>query len=1255
MLTARHALCAVVRASADEHPPAHQASTSIYAVFAPGDDPVNAGCFLGLVTAAQISDYPERIFADLLPRPAPAPVTATSPLNDIVVRLDQEHIEAIAVLDEAGEFLGAVSRASLLDALLRDKPEAPGISSDMLYDIAQMLSTHSGDSLLNKLVLSLTEALGVDYAFIGQVSSHNAEIIQTLAFCDHGRIVGNIEYPLSVETACGSVDCKTACYFPEGSQKLYPDDAIMRRFQSEAFIGQPLLDASGEVLGLLAIMHGKPLSNAKQIQSILQISAARVVSELEHQRAESRLHTLSSAIEQTADSVIITDPDGVIVYVNPAFEQTTGYSRAEAMGQKPSLVKSGQHDNGFYRDLWKTILRGQTFRAVFINRRKDATLYYEEKTITPLTDASGGIIQYVSTGKDISERVRAEQLLVANEARLAEAQRMARLGNWGLDLVSNTLIWSDEIYRIFEIDPTKYAASYETFLDLVHPDDRERVNHAYIESVKNRTPYGLEHRLLMKDGRIKHIHEHCETFYDDNGQPLRSVGTAQDITERIQAEQETRELQHFLNSVVENLPNMLFVKDAEDLRFVRFNKAAEDLLGYPRDELLGKNDYDIFPGVEADFFTAMDREVLQIGELMDIPCETIHTRHQGERLLHTRKIPILDEAGEAKYLLGISEDITERKMAEDRAARLGRILERSSNEIYVFDATTLLFSQVNQGALNNLGYSLDELHSLTPVDLKHSYTLESFRHLIGPLYRGEVETLSFEAEHRRKDGSQYPVEVHLQYSSIENPPVFVAVVSDISERQLAQERLNYLAFYDPLTGLPNRQLLIDRLRQAMSESSRHERLVAVMFLDLDRFKLVNDTLGHEAGDTLLKGVGDRLSACVRQGDTIARLGGDEFTVVLANVARVDDVGPIAQKLLDVFAQPFMLSAQEVFVSPSIGITLYPHDDTDPEMLLKNADAAMYHAKDTGRNTFQFFTPELNSRAARRLDLETALRHALERDEFVLHYQPQVDLSSGQMIGVEALIRWQRPETGLVSPLDFISLAEETGLIVPIGEWVLRTACAQNLVWQKAGLPPLHMSVNIAARQFQQQNLTEVVARILEETGLDPRWLTLEITESTVMHDARATIETLQQIGALGVGLSVDDFGTGYSSLSYLKRFPLNYLKIDKSFIDDITSNRNDAAIATAIISMAGSLEIKVIAEGVETLAQLRILSAHGCDAMQGYYFSRPLPAGELTRLLTAGAHLEIAPAPTATTKTTRKKSAARVKRPATKSKPPAKK
>ena len=392
MLTARQALCRVVRVSADEHPPVHPTSTLVYAVFSPSDDSARAEQFLGLVTSSQASDYRERIFADLLSRTSPIPVTAQTPVSEVVALLDQEHAEAIAVLDEAGEFLGGVTRASLLDALLCDKPAAQGVSSDTLYDIAQMLSTSTGDSLLNKLVLSLTEVLGVDYAFVGQVKPRDAEIIQTIAFCEHGRLVDNIEYPLISSTACGSVGCRTACYFPEGSRKLYPEDGVMNRFQIEAFIGQPLLDAYGNVLGLLAIMHRKPLANAEQIQSILQISAARAVAELEHQRTASRVRTLSSAIEQTADSVIITDPDGNIVYVNPAFEQTTGYSQAEAMGQQPSLVKSGQHDTGFYQTLWNTIQSGEPFRDIFINRRKDGTLYYEEKTITPVTDGSGHIL-----------------------------------------------------------------------------------------------------------------------------------------------------------------------------------------------------------------------------------------------------------------------------------------------------------------------------------------------------------------------------------------------------------------------------------------------------------------------------------------------------------------------------------------------------------------------------------------------------------------------------------------------------------------------------------------------------------------------------------------------------------------------------------------------------------------------------------------------------------------------------------------------
>lgn len=1299
MLMARHALYPlVVRVSAEERPPAQQRGVSVYAVFAPDDDPAGAGRFLGLVTSSQTASYHERIFADLLPRPTPVPIAAQTPLNDVVTHLDREKVEAVAVLEEGGAFLGAVTRASLLDALFQGGPEqgiattpieglhtaslhllsllalheeeqdllqpaietltsllkahygAVGVvdehgqllrfvhtgitpelaarighlpeghgllgvviaenhslrlddmsrdprsagfpphhppmkslltvpisrdgrvygrmhfsdrldgapfsaederlaaqsadilgltlahhrlqterrqAADALHDIAQVLSANSDKSLFHTLVHSLAKALRVDYVFVGEVTPQNAGIIRTIAFCDHGSIVDNIEYQLAPATACGSVGCQTVCYFPEGARELYPEDEILSEFHAEAFIGHPLIGASGKVLGLLAVMHTQPLANPGQIQSILQISAARAVAELERQHAEAELRKLSSAIEQTADSVVITDPDGVIEYVNPAFEQTTGYSRGEALGRKPNLVKSGQHDDDFYQRLWETIRRGEPFREIFINRRKNGSIYYEEKTITPLKDDKGHITHYVSAGKDISSRMNAEQ--------------------------------------------------------------------------------------------------------------------------------EARRTQHFLDAVVENLPNILFVKDAKDLRFLRFNKAAEETFGYSRTEMLGKNDYDFFPRSEADFFTTMDREALNTGELMDIPFESVQTRHQGERWLHTRKIPILDESGRPQYLLGISEDITERRLAEDRAARLGRILERSSNEIYVFDAATLRFTQVNQGALKNLGYTLDELRQLTPVDIKPAFTPGQFRELIEPLRRGDEEMLTFETEHKRKDGSLYPVEVRLQLSSVEAPPVFVAIISDITERRQAQERLNYLAFFDTLTGLPNRLLLIDRIRQAILESERHERLVAILFLDLDRFKLVNDTLGHEAGDLLLKSVAQRLTGCVRHGDTVARLGGDEFTVVLADVAHVDDVGRVAQKVLDVFTQPFLLAGQELFVSPSIGITLYPFDDKDPEALLKNADAAMYHAKDSGRNTFRFFTTDLNTRAARRLDLETALRYALERGEFVLHYQPQVDLTSGRITGLEALIRWQRPGSGpgLVSPLDFIPLAEETGLIVPIGEWVLRTACAQNQAWQEAGLPALRMSVNIAARQFQQQNLAEVVARALKETGLDSRWLMLEITESTVMRDAGAAIETLRQIGAMGVGLSVDDFGTGHSSLSYLKRFPLNCLKIDKSFIDDIITDPSDAAITTAIISMAGSLEIKVIAEGVETLAQLKFLSARGCDAMQGYYFSKPLPTAALASLLAKNKRLEMGPA--AALPRGAKKTGARSKRPAPERKAPMKK
>ncbi|MDC4203907.1 MAG: EAL domain-containing protein [Candidatus Manganitrophus sp.] len=440
---------------------------------------------------------------------------------------------------------------------------------------------------------------------------------------------------------------------------------------------------------------------------------------------------------------------------------------------------------------------------------------------------------------------------------------------------------------------------------------------------------------------------------------------------------------------------------------------------------------------------------------------------------------------------------------------------------------------------------------------------------------------------------------------------------DVTDWKRAEERLIELAHFDQLTGLPNRTLFQDRLRQALPQASRNGKLVALLFLDLDRFKLVNDSLGHTVGDLLLKEAAGRLTRCVRKSDTVARLGGDEFIVILTNITSVHDAAKVAQKILDDFSRPFGLQGPELFVTPSIGITLYPFDGDDIDLLLKNADTAMYRAKQMGRNNYQFYSAEMNTATIAQLTLESSLRYALKREEFLIHYQPQVDLKTGRITSVEALLRWQHPSLGLVSPQEFIPIAEETGLIVPIGEWVLRTACAQAAAWQKANLPLMHMVVNLSIRQFKQPQLIETVERILGETGLSARHLGLELTESMLMENEERTVATLTQLNKLGIQISIDDFGTGYSSLRYLKCFPIHILKIDQSFVREIETNATDAAIVTSIIALARNLGLRVVAEGVESAAQLKFLRANGCDGMQGYYFSKPLSSEALEKKLSA--------------------------------------
>jgi diguanylate cyclase (GGDEF)-like protein/PAS domain S-box-containing protein len=573
---------------------------------------------------------------------------------------------------------------------------------------------------------------------------------------------------------------------------------------------------------------------------------------------------------------------------------------------------------------------------------------------------------------------RAFDELRQSEARLASAQRIARLGNWERHLKTGAIHWSEQIYRLFGVTPGSFTPTLESFLERLHAEDRELVGRATEEAVRGDRPYNLDLRILLPDGSVRFVHEQAEVMTDASGEAVTLAGTTQDISERKQAE----------------------------------------------------------------------------------------------------------------------------------------------------------------------------------------------------------------------------------------------------------EQIRFLAYYDGLSKLPNRMLFMEKLSLALETARRQSHTHAILFLDLDRFKRINDTLGHSVGDRLLQGVAERLRKCLRSSDTlarggepqsaadtVARLGGDEFIVSISDLNRGEDAAKVARRILDSLSEPFRLDEHEVVITASIGISVFPADGTDVETLLKNADTAMYHAKDSGRNAFQFYSGSMNAAAFQRLALENSLRKAIEREELMLYYQPQIDIDTGRIVGAEALIRWRHPDLGLVSPGDFIPLAEETGLILPIGRWVLLSACSQGKSWQEAGYGPLQIAVNLSGRQFRQQHIVQTVEEAIRETGFDPRRLEIEITESILMRSAEETVQTLRELKAMGLRVSVDDFGTGYSSLNYLTRFPIDALKIDQSFVRDIAADPGDAAITAAIIAMARGLKLDVVAEGVETQDQLTYLRQRGCRLMQGYLFSRPVPAEEFVKQL----------------------------------------
>jgi diguanylate cyclase (GGDEF)-like protein/PAS domain S-box-containing protein len=650
-----------------------------------------------------------------------------------------------------------------------------------------------------------------------------------------------------------------------------------------------------------------------------------------------------------------------------------------------------------------------------------------------------------------------------------------------------------------------------------------------------------------------------------------------------------------------------------------WNRSAEQLFGYTADEAIGRHILFLYADPDADDDSEGFQDALL--EHGGRELEVRRRRKSGEVFWASLQLSLMrDDNGEPCSLIGYLSDITARVEAEKTMRLQSRIFEHSKESILITDAQRRILS-VNPAFGEITGYAEEEVIGKNPEILRSEKHPPDFYEAMWlhveheGSWHGEVWT-------RRKGGVDFPswASISLVRNREGQISNYFSIFTDITERKEAEERIHYLAYYDGLTDLPNRALLYKLIDQALIEARRSRLHGAILFVDLNRFKPINDTLGHAIGDALLRQAAERLRRTVRNEDVVARLGSDEFVVALFDIARREHAAVVAQKLLAALDAPFWIEGHELKLGAAIGISVYPRDGFDTESLLRMADIAMYRAKQLGQDGYAFYSHEMNQRALDRLKIESGLRHGIENDELLLYYQPKVDIASGRIVGAEALVRWQHPERGMVPPGEFIPIAEESGLVVRLSAWVLEAALRQARLWQDAGLPALKIAVNLSARDFSP-TLAERIKALLASHGVPPQWLELEITEGMLTHSSDEVIEMMDAIAAQGVTLSLDDFGTGYSSLSYLKRFPIDTLKIDQSFVRGIPHDGNDCAIAGAIVSMAQRLGHRVIAEGVETADQLGFLRSLGCQEIQGYYFSPPVPPEKFEAMLREGRRL----------------------------------
>jgi diguanylate cyclase (GGDEF)-like protein/PAS domain S-box-containing protein len=917
-----------------------------------------------------------------------------------------------------------------------------------------------------------------------------------------------------------------------------------------------------------------------------------------------------ATIEAIAEPIVLVDADQLIVVVNQHVVHRFGYAGAELVGQPLNRLVRAEPGGGDAQDPTEVLRRDRPTAA-----RIETQVHCADGTRRAIVleigrldvDGSALALCLLREPGARQETPRAGRV----EQHLKEAQRTAKIGSWSWDIAADEHWWSDEMYRMLGLDPGMGGRPFERFTDLVHPADRQRMDERMQRIAQGATPGLIELRVTLPDGTPKTFHSQGAATLDAAGRPTRLHGTFQDVTEQVATQAALR---------------LMDLRYREAQYLAKMGNWEWDLstnTSWWSDELyrLLEEDPQHYPASFDNFLAKVhpaDRQTLIDGQSTIAPGPNAYEPAESRLMLAGGREKIVeqivqvrvDEQGKPIAVVGTVHDITERRALENQLreseARYASTVELAAMGISHIDLSGR-FIWCNGRLREMLGYDNDEMLALTIWDISHPEDAHMADRDRPRLHAGEIETLTLEKRCLRKDSTAIWVRITTATRrTADNRLMYdVAILEDITTRKSAEARVKYLATHDELTGLPNRTLFAELLEHAIETAKRYDRRCAVLFIDLDRFKIVNDSLGHEAGDLLLQEVASRLRQCIRKSAVVGRLGGDEFVVLLEELPSSEAAAEVARRVLASMHTPVNIMGHECRVTVSIGIATYPDDAADAPTLMKHADLAMYLAKDEGKNNFQVYSSDMSPMSVEHLELEVRLAHALERGEFSLQYQPRVDIATGQIRGAEALLRWSNPDLGAVPPARFIPLAEDTGLIVAIGKWVVRHACEQNVAWQKQGLPEVVMSVNLSPRQFKDPTLLSDIVKILEETGMRPELLELEITETMIMNHIDIAAEKAAAMKALGVKLAIDDFGTGYSSLSQLKRFPIDTLKIDRAFVRDIPHSVDDTAITRAIVSLGKALGVRVIAEGVETAAQYRFLRDNGCDEIQGFYFSKP--------------------------------------------------